>query len=206
VIEDVLERSVGLITVEPSVEHVCQDRLATTESVQELALPNVHDPTEPSELAVGTDAMPMDVVELAPTVTLATSVAEMELANVFPTVTTNTAVMTDVEDPVELAKVEPSAKEQLILIPINVTSTVTLKSVLRSENSRPTLWLQRPVLLLSLAQTVSLLPTASTQDLLPDISLLMFRLESMEITNFQPTVLDISLILRLMRSMFQDNW
>lgn len=161
---------------------------------------------EPSELVVGTDVTPMDVVELALTVRLATSVAEMEPANVFPTVTTSTVVMMDAEDPVEPAKVVLSAKDQLIPSLINVTSTVTLKSVLKSESSRPTLWLLRPVLLLSLALTASRHPTAFTQDLLQDTSLLMSPPESMEITNFQLTVPDISLTLKLMPSMSLDNW
>jgi len=139
--EAVLERSADLITVEPSVEPVYQDKpVIPMESVLVLVLPNVLDLMEPSELVDGIVAMPTEDVEPAPTPIPATSDAETELASVSPTVTTSTAVMTVVVDLVEPAKVEPSAKDQVIPSPTNVTSTATLRSELRLESSRPTIW------------------------------------------------------------------
>jgi hypothetical protein len=175
------------------------------ESVQELVLPNVPDLMEPSEPVDGTDVTPMVVVELAPTARPAISVVEMEHAGVSPTVTTSTVVMMVVVDPVEPVMVEQSAKELLIPSPINATSTVTLRSESKSENSRPTSWLEKLALLQSLDPTALRLPAMSTQDPTPVTSLWMSPPESMEITNFQPTVLDIFLTLRLMPSMFLDN-
>jgi hypothetical protein len=80
-------------------------------------------------------------VEPALKVKLVTSVAEMELANVSPTVTTSIVVMTVAEDHVELVKREQSAKVPQMPSQDNVTSTVTLTSEWRSENSKQTLWL-----------------------------------------------------------------
>jgi hypothetical protein len=80
-------------------------------------------------------------VEPALKAKLVTSVAEMELANVSLTVTTNIVVMTVAEDHVELVKKEQSAKVPPMPSQDNVTSTVTLTSEWRSENSKPTLLL-----------------------------------------------------------------
>jgi len=64
--------------------------------------------------------------------------AETEPVNATPTVTTNIVEMTVVEVHVEPAKEEPFVKEPQTLILNNATSTVTLRSELKSENSRQT--------------------------------------------------------------------
>ena len=130
VIEAALASNVDLTDVEPLVETVLPDKLVFQENVLEPVHPNVSDLMEQSELVDGTDAEV--AVDLAQPVTD----AEMEPASATPTARTSTAVMTVVEEPVEPAKEELSAKEPLIPIPNNATSTATLKSELKSENSR----------------------------------------------------------------------
>jgi len=78
----VTERNAVQTTVEPSVEPVLPAKPVTTESVQEPVHLNVPDLMEPSEPVVGIDAMLKVDVELAPTVTHATSDAVMVLASV----------------------------------------------------------------------------------------------------------------------------
>jgi hypothetical protein len=132
--------------------------------------------------------------------------AETEPASATPTVITSTAVMMVVEDLAVLAKTELSAKVPLIFILNNATSTVTLKSELKSENSRLLTSSVRLAVLMSQDPTLSLLPTKSTLDPILDTSLLMFPLESMELIHSTLTVLDIKLMLRPMPSTFLDNW
>ena len=130
VIEAAQASNVDLIDVVPLVEIVLLDKLVCQESAQELVHPNVSDLTEQSELVDGTDA------EVAVDLALLGTDAETEPASAIPTARTNTAVMMVVEELVELVKEEPSAKEPLIPILNNATSTATLKSELKSENSR----------------------------------------------------------------------
>jgi len=144
VIEAALASNVDLTDVEPLVETVLPDKLVFQENVLEPVHPNVSDLMEQSELVDGTDAEV--AVDLAQPVTD----AEMEPASATPTARTSTAVMTVVEEPVEPAKEELSAKEPLIPIPNNATSTATLKSELKSENSRPTFLSERLAELMSL--------------------------------------------------------
>jgi hypothetical protein len=144
VIVDAQALNADLTDVEPPVEIVLLDKLVSLENVLELVHLNASDLMEPSELVVGTDVEV--AVDLAPLVTD----AETELANATPTVTTSIVEMMVVEEAVVLAKEELSAKEQLILILNNATSTVTLKSELRSESSRPTILLLRPAELMLL--------------------------------------------------------
>lgn len=95
------------------------------ESVLELVLLNAPDLMEPNEHVGGTDAE--DAVEAAQ---LATD-AEMELASATPTVKISTVVMMVVEEAVVPANKVLFAKELLILILNNATSTATLKSKLK---------------------------------------------------------------------------
>lgn len=132
--------------------------------------------------------------------------AETEPASATPTVITSTAVMMVVEDLAVLAKMELSAKQPLIFILNNATSTATLKSELKSERSRLLTLSVRLAVLTSQDPTLSVLPTKSTLDPTLDTSLLMFPLESMELIRSTLTVLDIKLMLRLMPSTFLDNW
>jgi len=132
VIVDAQDTNADLIDVEPLVVTVLQDKLVYQENVPELVLLNASDLMEPKEHADGIDAE--DAVEV---VQLDTD-AEMELASAIPTVKTNIVVMMGVEEAVELAIKEPSAKEPLILILNNATSTAILKSELKFENSRLT--------------------------------------------------------------------
>jgi len=137
VIEAALASNADLTDVEPLVETVLPDKPVFLENVLELVHPNVSELTEQSELADGTDAeVAVDLAQLD-------TDAEMEHASAIPTVRTSTAVMMVVEDLVEPAKEELFAKEPLILIPNNATSTATLKSELKFENSRPTFLSER---------------------------------------------------------------
>jgi hypothetical protein len=90
-----------------------------------LVLLNVFDQTEPSELVDKIDA------EVAAEVAHLDIDVGMELANVTLTAIIINVEMTVVEDPVELVFKEVSAKELLILIPINATSIVILISELK---------------------------------------------------------------------------
>jgi len=137
VTEDAQASNADLTTVERLVEIVLLDKLVFLENVLELVPHNVSELMVHSELAVGTDVVAAVVHALLDTD------AETELASATPTVITSTVEMMVVEELVELAKEEPSAKERLILILNNVTSTVTLKSELKSENSRPTILLEK---------------------------------------------------------------
>jgi hypothetical protein len=192
-------------TVELFVELASQDKPVTMESVQEPVLLNVLDLMAPSEHVVGIDATEKAVVELAPTVQHATSVAVTEPVNVSLSVTISTVEMTVVEDPVELVLTEESVKVLAIPSLVNVTSTVTLKSELKSERTEPETWLVQLAQLPLLVPTLLMLPQTPTQDPIPDSSFLIFQLESMETTNLPPIVQDTNWILRLMLSMFQDN-
>lgn len=98
------------------------------ENVQELVHLNVFDQMEPSELVVGTDVVA--VVEVAQQ----GSDAEMELASATQTVKTNIVEVMVVEEVVELALMEPFAKEPQILSLNNVTSIVTLIFELKLES------------------------------------------------------------------------
>lgn len=98
------------------------------EDVQELVHLNVFDQMEPSELVVGTDVVA--VVEVAQQ----GSDAEMELASATQTVKTNIVEVMVVEEVVELALMEPFAKEPQILSLNNVTSIVTLIFELKLES------------------------------------------------------------------------
>lgn len=138
------------------------------------------------------------VVEPAPTVTPATSVVAMEHANASLTVTTSTAVMMVAEELAVPVKMELSAKEQQIFIQVNVTLTVTLTSELKSENSRPTLLLHLPAVLMSLARTPTHPPINFTPGPILDSSRWMFLQASTEPTALQPLVLDTKLILKPM--------
>lgn len=124
--------NVDLTDVERLVEIVLPDKVAFQENVLELAHHNVFEQTEPLELVDGTD------VEVVVVHAQQVTDAETEPVNATPTVTTNIVEMTVVEVHVEPAKEEPFVKEPLTLILNNVTSTVTLKSELKSENSRQT--------------------------------------------------------------------
>lgn len=202
---DATERNAELTTVEPSVEPVFPVKLATTESVQEPVLLNVPDLMEPSEPVVGIDATVKADVEPAPTVLHATSDAVMVPASAFPTVTTSTAVMMVVVALVEpVLKVE-SVKPPAILSLDNATSTVTLKSELRSERTRPETWLDQPVQLPSLVPTLSQHPATPTQDLIQDFSLLISPRASTDLTLSPPTVLVTNWTLKATLSMFPDN-
>lgn len=144
VIVDAQDLNADLIDVELLVETASQDKHASQENVPELVLLNAPDLMEPKEHADGIDAE--DVVEVAQ---LDTDAA-MELASATPIVRTNIVVMMDVEEVVEPVQTVLFARDPLIPILNNATTTATLKSVLKFENSRPIFWLVRPVELISL--------------------------------------------------------
>lgn len=203
--EVAMERNVVLTTVEPFVELASLDKPVTMESAQEPVLLNVPDQMALSEPVVGIDATVKDDVEPAPTAPPATSVAVTVPASVSPTVTTSTAVTTDVEDLVEPVLMEESVKLPATHSPVNATSTVTLKSELKSERTEPETWLVQLVQLPLLVPTPSMHPQIPTQDPTQDSSLLIFQQASMETTNSPPTVLVTNWTLRPMVLMFLDN-
>jgi len=141
VTEDAMERNVDLTIAVLSVEHVLLDKpVPQLEFAKELALLNVLVLMDPSRPAVGIDVEAQAAVELVLIATPAISDAVMELVNVFLIVTISTVAMTVVEDPAELVKMGLSAKDPMTLILDNATSTAILKSTLKLESSRPTIW------------------------------------------------------------------
>lgn len=202
VTEDVTERNADLTIAEPSVERVSLDKpVHQLEFAKELVHLNVLDLMEPLRPVVGIDVVALVVAEHVLRARPAITDAVTEHVNVFPTVTISTVVMTAAEEPVEPVLMGLSVKEQLIHIPDNATSTVTSKSVLKSESSRLIHWLHQPVQSLPLDPMHSPTPIP-IQDPILDTMSLIFRQENMEITNLPQTVLDINLMLRLMLSMF----
>lgn len=205
VIEDVTERNADLTIAEPSVELVSLDKpVPQLEFAKEPVLLNVLELMEPSRPVVGIDAAALVVAEHVLRARPAITDAVMEHVNVFQTVTISTVVTTAVEDLAEPALMGLSAKESMIHTLDNVTSTVILKYMLKSESSKPIHWLRQPV------QSPPLDPMHSPtpipiQDPIPDIMSLIFQQENMEITNLPLTVLDINLMLRPMLSMFLAN-
>lgn len=124
--------NVDLTDAEPHVVTAWLDKRVFQENVLELVHLNVFDQMERSELVVGTDVVVAAVHALLDTD------AVMEFASATRTVKINIVEMMVVEEAVELANKEPFAKEPLILILNNATSTAILKSELKFENSRPT--------------------------------------------------------------------
>jgi hypothetical protein len=100
-------------------------------SALEPVLPNVPDPTEPSELVVGIDA------EAAAVDAQKGSDAVTEPVNVIQTVRTNTVDLMAVEVNVASVRKMPSVKDLLIFSHNNATSTAISKCPLKSENSKP---------------------------------------------------------------------
>jgi hypothetical protein len=140
--------NVDLTDVEPLVVTALLDKPVSMESVQELVHLNVFVQMVHKEVVVG-----IDVVAAVETAQLVTD-AEMELVNATPAVKTNTVVMMVVEELVEPAKVELSAKEPMILIQDNVTLTVLFQSVLLNVSLEMLL-----LLLLSLLEVQLLITT-----------------------------------------------
>ena len=66
------------------------------------------------------------MIDAEPVLKVAVTNAETETVSVFPNVTTNTVVLMDVEEVVELANKMPFAKEITILSLVNVATTVIL--------------------------------------------------------------------------------
>lgn len=98
------------------------------ENVLELVHLNVFDQMEVSEAVVGID------VEVVVEVAQLGLDAEMEPVSATQIVRTNIVEVMVAEEVVELALMEPFAKDQLILILNNVTSIVTLIFELKSES------------------------------------------------------------------------